>query len=63
MEKRIVFSVDSVLSKKLSQVPENERSTVIRMALRDFFRITDSKHGKVGYTEDDISTAIEGREE
>lgn len=57
------FWSDKPLQEKLARIPKGERSCVIRIALRDYFKLSDSKNGKVGYTEDDISSAIEGREE
>lgn len=65
MRKEFFYS-DQSLQEKLSQIPRGERSCIIRIALRDYFQLTDSKNGQVGYakeTIDDIETAIERREE
>ncbi len=45
------FWADEQLTEKLAAIPENEKSTVIRMALRDYFGLTNSKQGIVGYKE------------
>ena len=45
------FWADEQLTEKLATIPENEKSTVIRMALRDYFGLTNSKQGIVGYKE------------
>lgn len=64
--KREYFYSDEPLQKLIKTIPEGERSCIIRIALRDYFGLTDSKRGKVGYnseTIDDIETAIERRKE
>jgi hypothetical protein len=62
--KKEFFYSDKYLQEKLSLIPKGERSIIVRIALRDYFKLTDSKNGKVGYeTIDDIETAIERREE
>lgn len=62
--KRVYFYADEPLQKRLKSIQEGERSCIIRIALRDYFKLTDSKNGKVGYeTIDDIETAIERRSE
>ena len=62
--KREYFYSDDALQKRLKTIPKGERSCIIRIALRDYFKLTDSKNGKVGYeTIDDIETAIERRKE
>jgi len=40
MEKKQTFWADAQLSEKLSTIPRSEKSTVIRMALRQYFGIT-----------------------
>lgn len=65
MRKEFFYS-DKSLQEKLSLIPRGERSCIIRMALRDYFQLTDSKNGKVGYSKetiDDIKTAINCHEE
>lgn len=57
--KKEYFLIDKPLQEKLSKIPRGEKSVVIRMALRDYFGLSNSKKGEVWYTEDDIETAIE----
>lgn len=52
--KKEYFWSDEVLEKKLRTIPERERSVHIRIALREYFKLTDLKNGQVGYTEDDL---------
>jgi len=54
LEKKETFWVDGPLQKRLASIPKMEKSTVIRMALRDYFNLTDSKRGVVGYDETTI---------
>lgn len=42
MGKHRSFRDDEQIGKKLEEIPKNERSTIIRMALRYYFEITDS---------------------
>ena len=57
------FWADAALVERLLTIPSREKSFIIRMALRDWFGMTDSRRGIVGYQEtiDDIETAIERR--
>ncbi|HEY8910082.1 MAG TPA: hypothetical protein VIM51_07345 [Desulfosporosinus sp.] len=41
MEKKVVFWADEQLIQKLSEIPKSEKSTVIRMALRQYFNMTN----------------------
>lgn len=43
MRKYRSFRDDEQLAKKLDEIPKNERSTIIRMALRKYFKI-DQKY-------------------
>ena len=45
------FWSDEQLSEKLATITHGEKSFIIRMALRDYFGMTDSKQGIVGYKE------------
>jgi len=49
VKKKRSFWDDDFLGPKLDAIPENELSTIIRMALRDYFNLTDSKKGIIGY--------------
>jgi len=40
MKKKQTFWADAQLSEKLSTIPRNEKSTIIRMALRQYFGIS-----------------------
>ena len=40
MEKKETFWADAQLTEKLATIPRSEKSTVIRMALRQYFGIT-----------------------
>jgi hypothetical protein len=51
--KKEYFWSDEVLQKKLAKIPKGERSCIIRIALRDYFRLTDSKNGQVSYKEEE----------
>jgi len=42
-EKKQTFWADEPINAKLSAIPRSEKSTVIRMALRAWFGITDCK--------------------
>lgn len=53
------FRDDEGLEGKLDAVPKNERSTIIRMALRDWFKSGEAKRRVRFETLDDIETAIE----
>jgi hypothetical protein len=53
LKKRYFWS-DKILDTKLDTIPEGERSVHIRIALREYFKLTDLKNGQVGYTEDDL---------
>lgn len=43
LEKKQTFWADEPINAKLSEIPRSEKSTVIRMALRQWFGITGSK--------------------
>jgi len=43
MEKKETFWADEPLTAKLATIPRSEKSTVIRMALRQYFGISASK--------------------
>jgi hypothetical protein len=43
LEKKETFWADAPLCEKLSTIPKGEKSTIIRMALRQWFGITSSK--------------------
>ncbi|MBC2723330.1 hypothetical protein [Desulfosporosinus sp.] len=45
------FRPDPQLKEKLNTIPKGEKSFIIRMVLRDYFGLTDSKNGVVGYKE------------
>lgn len=47
--KKETFWTDAPLAEKLATIPEGEKSFIFRMALRDWFGMTDSKRGIVGY--------------
>lgn len=49
--KKETFWSDATLSERLSLIPGREKSFVIRMALRDWFGLTNSKRGIVSYKE------------
>lgn len=62
--KKEYFWADEQLQRHLRAITRGEKSCIIRIALRDYFKLTDSKNGRVGYeTIDDVETAIERREE
>lgn len=50
-KKKESFWTEGPLMEKLATIPEGEKSTIIRMALRDWFNLTDSRRGIVGYKE------------
>jgi hypothetical protein len=50
-KKKETFWVDPQLAERLATIPEGEKSFIFRMALRDYFGLTDSKNGVVGYQE------------
>ena len=52
------FWSDEQLSERLSTITHGEKSFIIRMALRDYFGMTDSKKGIVGYKEVDYEGKI-----
>jgi hypothetical protein len=52
------FWSDKQLSERLSTITHGEKSFIIRMALRDYFGMTDSKKGIVGYKEVDYEGKI-----
>lgn len=43
MEKKETFWADAQLSQQLATIPRSEKSTIIRMALRQYFGISGSK--------------------
>lgn len=43
MEKKETFWADSAIVAKLATIPRSEKSTIIRMALRQWFGITANK--------------------
>ena len=45
------FWADPQLSERLANITHGEKSFIIRMALRDWFGMTDSRRGVVGYKE------------
>lgn len=53
MEKKETFWADAQLHKKLSAIPKSEKSTVIRMALRQYFGITGTDKSGESITPDD----------
>lgn len=63
MSKMRSFRDDEGLEEKLDAVPKNERSTIIRMALRDWFKCDEVKKRRLRLkTIDDVETAIERRD-
>ena len=52
------FWSDKQLSERLATITHGEKSFIIRMALRDYFGMTDSKKGIVGYKEVDYEGKI-----
>jgi len=51
VKKKECFWTDPQLAEKLATIPGGEKSFIIRTALRDYFGMTDSKKGIVGYNE------------
>ena len=43
MEKKVAFWVDAQIAEKLSTIPKCEKSTIIRMALREWFGIKNER--------------------
>jgi len=56
-KKKETFWTSGPLMEKLATIPEGEKSVIIRMALRDWFGLTDSRRGVVGYKEADYDKA------
>lgn len=48
---KITFWADDQLIEKLATVKKGERSFIIRLILRDYFGLTDSRRGILGYQE------------
>jgi len=46
------FRDDEQIAKKLDEIPKNERSTIIRMALRAWFEVPSSRPGETLSPED-----------
>ena len=50
--KKEYFWADEQLQTHLRGIRKGEKSCIIRIALRDYFKLTDSKNGQIGYKED-----------